>query len=70
VIEYVTKFRLVGLFLNGEVVWMQKERALIYFSSTAVGSMQLNWRVNSNNSDLFFRYYSSICAAQLKSEYQ
>jgi hypothetical protein len=30
-IEYVKKFRLVGLFLNGEVVWIRKETTLIYF---------------------------------------
>jgi len=69
-IEYVEKFRLVGLFLNGEVVWIWKETTLIYFSGTALASTHLIWRVNTNNSDLFVRYYSSVCAAQLKSEYQ
>jgi len=54
-IEYVRKFRLVGLFLNGEVVWIWKETTLIYFSGNAVASTQFDWRVNTNNSDLFLQ---------------
>jgi len=47
-IAYVKKFGMVGLLLNGDVDWIQKETTLIYFSGTTEASMRLNWRVSTS----------------------
>jgi len=41
---------MVGLLLNGDVDWIQKEKKIqIYFSDTAVASAWLNWRVSASD---------------------